>query len=149
MSDTIRFDGTTVNAPQALELAQFYAEITGGLAKGTAHWAAVSTGGALIAFQQVDDFAPPTWPGGSAPIQLHLDFFVDDLEASGARATAAGARLLEVQPNDHCRVFTPTLPATRSACRRGRASSSSTAERPQVGVKSTRCRCRVPPVGAG
>ncbi|MBW8730013.1 MAG: VOC family protein, partial [Terrabacter sp.] len=42
MSDTIRFDGTTVNAPHALELAQFYAEITCGFAKGTAHWAAVS-----------------------------------------------------------------------------------------------------------
>ena len=105
MSGTIRFDGTTVNAPDALALAQFYAEITEGVAKGSAHWAAVSTGGALIAFQQVEDFAPPTWPGGSAPMQLHLDFFVDDLAASGARATAAGARLLEVQPNDHCRVY--------------------------------------------
>ena len=105
MSGTIRFDGTTVNAPDALALATFYAEITEGVAKGSAHWAAVSTGGALIAFQQVEDFAPPTRPGGSAPMQLHLDFFVDDLAASGARATAAGARLLEVQPNDHCRVY--------------------------------------------
>ena len=105
MSGTIRFDGTTVNAPDALALATFYAEITEGVAKGSAHWAAVSTGGALIAFQQVEDFAPPTWPGGSAPMQMHLDFFVDDLAASGARATAAGARLLEVQPNDHCRVY--------------------------------------------
>ena len=105
MSGTIRFDGTTVNAPDALALATIYAEITEGVAKGSAHWAAVSTGGALIAFQQVEDFAPPTWPGGSAPMQLHLDFFVDDLAASGARATAAGARLLEVQPNDHCRVY--------------------------------------------
>lgn len=105
MSGAIRFDGTTVNAPDALALAHFYAELTGGVAKGTSHWAAVSTGGSLIAFQQVEDFEPPTWPGGSAPMQLHLDFFVDDLAESGARATAAGARLLEVQPNDHCRVY--------------------------------------------
>ena len=34
MSDTIRLDGTTVNAPDALALAQFYAEITGGVARG-------------------------------------------------------------------------------------------------------------------
>ena len=114
MSGTIRFDGTTVNAPDALALATFYAEITEGVAKGSAHWAAVSTGGALIAFQQVEDFAPPTWPGGSAPMQLHLDFFVDDLAASGARATAAGARLLEVQPNDHCRVYAD--PAAHPFC---------------------------------
>jgi len=105
MSGAIRFDGTTVNPPDPLALAHFYAELTGGVAKGTSHWAAVSTGGSLIAFQQVEDFEPPTWPGGSAPMQLHLDFFVDDLAESGARATAAGARLLEVQPNDHCRVY--------------------------------------------
>ena len=114
MSGTIRFDGTTVNAPDALALAHFYAELTGGVAKGTSHWAAVSTGGALIAFQQVEDFQPPTWPGGSAPMQLHLDFFVDDLAASGARATAAGARLLDVQPNDHCRVYAD--PAGHPVC---------------------------------
>ena len=105
MSDTIRLDGTTVNAPDALALAQFYAEITGGVARGTSHWAAVSSGDAVIAFQQVEDFQPPTWPGGPASVQLHLDFYVDDLEATAARASAAGATRLEVQPNDHCLVF--------------------------------------------
>ena len=105
MSDTIRLDGTTVNAPDALALAQFYAEITGGVARGTSHWAAVSSGDAVIAFQQVEDFRPPTWPGGPAPVQLHLDFYVDDLQATAARASAAGATRLEVQPNDHCLVF--------------------------------------------
>jgi len=105
MSDTIRLDGTTVNAPDALALAQFYAEITGGVARGTSHWAAVSSGDAVIAFQQVEDFQPPTGPGGPAPVQLHLDFYVDDLEATAARASAAGATRLEVQPNDHCLVF--------------------------------------------
>jgi hypothetical protein len=105
MSDTIRFDGTTVNAPDALALAQFYAEITGGVARGTSHWAAVSSGDAFIAFQQVEHFQPPTWPGGSTPMHLHLDFHVDDLEATGARASAAGATRLEFQPNDHCLVY--------------------------------------------
>ena len=105
MSDTIRLDGMTVNAPDALGLAQFYAELTGGVATGTAHWAAVAPAARSICLPAGRRLRPPTWPGGDAPMQLHLDFFVDDLDASGARATAAGARLLEVQPNDHCRVY--------------------------------------------
>ena len=39
-------------------------------------------------------------------MQLHLDFLVDDLEASGTRVLAAGATLLDFQPNsDHCFVY--------------------------------------------
>ncbi len=42
MSDTIRLSGVTVNAPDALDLARFYAVITGGVAKGNSHWATVT-----------------------------------------------------------------------------------------------------------
>src|SRR5262249_49356500 len=86
MSDQIRLSGTTVNAPDALALARFYAELTGGVTKGSAHWATVSGPNGSIAFQQVADFRPPVWPGADVPMQMHLDFFVDDLEAAGARA---------------------------------------------------------------
>jgi catechol 2,3-dioxygenase-like lactoylglutathione lyase family enzyme len=106
MSDSVRLDGITVNAPDALALAEFYAEITGGVARGTSRWAAVAGPNAFIAFQQADDFRPPVWPGSSLPMQMHLDFLVDDLEATGARARAAGATRLDFQPNsDHCLVY--------------------------------------------
>ena len=106
MSDRIRLSGTTVNAPDPRALARFYAELTDGVARGTSHWAAVSGPNGFIAFQHVDDFRPPTWPGNDVPMQLHLDFVVDDLEATGARARAAGARTFDVQPNaDHCLVY--------------------------------------------
>lgn len=106
MSDRIRLDGTTLNAPDALALAEFYAELTGGVASGASGWATVAGPDASLGFQRVDDFRAPTWPGGPVPMQIHLDFFVDDLEATGARASAAGATLLDDQPNaDHCLVF--------------------------------------------
>ncbi len=106
MSDSIRLDGITVNAPDALALAKFYAEITDGIARGTSHWAAVTGSNGFIAFQQVDDFRPPVWPGKDVPMQMHLDFLVDDLGATGTRALAAGATLLDFQPNsDHCFVY--------------------------------------------
>ena len=64
MSDLIRLSGTTVNAPDAIALARFYAEITGGVAKGDEYWALVEGPNGDIGFQQIDDYRPPTWPGG-------------------------------------------------------------------------------------
>jgi hypothetical protein len=105
-SDTIRLDGITVNAPDALALAEFYAEITDGRATGTSRWAAATGPNALIAFQQVDDFRAPTWPDTSRPMLMHLEFFVEDLTLTGARALAAGATRFAFQPNsDHCFVY--------------------------------------------
>ena len=104
MSDNIKLEGTTLNAPDALALARFYAEITGGVASGTSHWAAVTGPNGSIGFQQVQDFQPPQWPGSD--MRMHLDFLVDDLAATGARVIAAGAKLLDYQPNsDHCFVY--------------------------------------------
>lgn len=106
MSDLIRLSGVTVNAPDALALARFYALITGGVAKGTSHWAIVTGPHADLGFQQVANFRPPSWPDGDIPMQLHLEFFVDDLAAAGTRVLAAGATRFDFQPNsDHCFVY--------------------------------------------
>jgi hypothetical protein len=106
MSDEISLAATTVNAPDALELAGFYAEITRGVARGSAHWAVVDGPNGSLGFQQVDDFRHPAWPQGDPPMQMHLEFFVDDLVATGARVLAAGATRFEHQPNaDHCFVY--------------------------------------------
>jgi hypothetical protein len=106
MSDTIRLSGVTVNAPDAIALGRFYAVITGGVAKGDSHWASVTGPNGDIGFQQVEDFRPPVWPVGAVPMQMHLDFFVDDLAAAEARVLAAGATRLDFQPNsDHCFVY--------------------------------------------
>lgn len=106
MSDRIRLSGTTVNAPDAIALARFYAEITGGVAKGNQQWAVVTGPDAEIGFQQVRNFRAPQWPDGDVPMQLHLDFYVDDLAATQERVLAAGATRFDFQPNsDHCFVY--------------------------------------------
>jgi hypothetical protein len=64
MSDLIRLSLTTVNAPDAIALARFYAEITGGVAKGDEYWALVEGPNGDLGFQQIDDCRPPTWPDG-------------------------------------------------------------------------------------
>jgi len=130
MSDRIRLDGTTVNAPDALAPAEFYATITDGIATGTSGWAAVTGPNALIAFQQVDDFRPPTWPSSSVPMQMHLDFLVDDLEATGTRRSSLGRCGSTSSPTPITASCTPTRSAIRSAYPRGGSAASLTAHKP-------------------
>jgi catechol 2,3-dioxygenase-like lactoylglutathione lyase family enzyme len=60
-------------------------------------------GRARIAFQQVDDLRPSTWPESGIPQQLHLDLSVAspaDLAAQHERALSLGARLLRDRSDD-------------------------------------------------
>lgn len=107
MSDLITLSSVAINCPNAGELAAFYADITGGQVTFVDDaWATVNGHGGRIDFQTVSSYTPPTWPDPTSPIQMHLDFYVDDLTATEARVLAAGATKYEFQPNpDHCVVF--------------------------------------------
>lgn len=53
-------------------------------------------GGNALAFQYTDELAPTTWPDPQVPMQLHLDFSVEDvdqLRRHRARAEELGATL--------------------------------------------------------
>jgi predicted enzyme related to lactoylglutathione lyase len=58
-------------------------------------------GRATLAFQQIDDWVTPTWPGGEHPQQIHLDFSVDDIDAAEPHVLALGARVHEHQPSEN------------------------------------------------
>ncbi|HMM94620.1 VOC family protein [Phycicoccus sp.] len=56
-----------------------------------------------LAFQEVEELTPTTWPDHEVPMQLHLDLLVDDrddLERQRSRAEALGARLLLDRTDD-------------------------------------------------
>ena len=59
-------------------------------------------GGSRLAFQVVDGYEPPAWPGVHGEQQVHLDIEVDDLSAAAERVVALGARRLSdvVDPGD-------------------------------------------------
>ena len=60
-------------------------------------------GGRQLAFQQVSELAPSTWPQHAVPQQLHLDLVVgsvEELAASHRRALELGARLLLDRSDD-------------------------------------------------
>ena len=60
-----------------------------------------------LSFQEEPNHVPPTWPAGPGDQQMmvHLDIRVDDLEAAGAHAVAAGAVLADHQPQADVRVY--------------------------------------------
>jgi catechol 2,3-dioxygenase-like lactoylglutathione lyase family enzyme len=47
-----------------------------------------------LGVQLAPNHVPPDWPDGT-PQQIHLDLWVDDLEAAHEEATSLGARLLK------------------------------------------------------
>jgi hypothetical protein len=61
------------------------------------------TSEARIAFQQVNELAPSTWPASEVPQQLHLDLSVGSVEqlvTQHERVLSLGARLLHDR-SDH------------------------------------------------
>lgn len=88
----------TLDSPDAARLAQFYADLTGGKVTGVYPeygFAQAELLGQTFNFQTVEDYAAPQWPSQTHPQQFHLDFRVDDLEASTAHAQSLGATVAQ------------------------------------------------------
>lgn len=107
MSDAIRLASVTLDCPDTEQLATFYAAITGGVVTNLdEHWATVVSPTGRMDFQRVPGFTPPAWPDPAPPMQMHLEFHVDDRAAAEERVLAAGATKFEFQPNqEQCFVY--------------------------------------------
>jgi hypothetical protein len=64
-------------------------------------WPSTPAGGATLAFQRIDYWVPPNWPGGAHPQQFHLDFSVGDIDAAEPAVLALGARRHDHQPSEN------------------------------------------------
>jgi len=91
---------TTVLACENPDLvARFWADLLGGQPQRiTADFIVVRHGSCWLAAQRAPDVAPPTWPAGARPVQIHLDIAVTDLEAAVNRAVQLGAHQETYQP---------------------------------------------------
>ena len=109
----IHFSVAALDCPDPLELAAFYAALTGleveplgDFPPEDVTWIELlNDGHATIGFQKVPSYVAPTWPEGSVPQQLHLDFSVADLDESEALALRLGATKADFQPGQSFRVF--------------------------------------------
>jgi hypothetical protein len=102
-----------LDCPDPLALAEFYSALTGleveplgEFDSADVDWIELlEDGRSMLGFQKIDAYVAPTWPEGPVPQQLHLDFYVSDLDVGEAHAMRIGASKAAHQPGDTFRVF--------------------------------------------
>ena len=101
-----RFPVTVLDCPDPDVMATFYGALLDWKIETSPGWADVRADyGQTIAFQQVNDYTPPNWPGQEVPQQMHLDVDVDDLDVAEEAVLKLGATKHEHQPGTTFRVF--------------------------------------------
>ncbi|MFF7547328.1 VOC family protein [Streptomyces canus] len=101
---------TTLDAPDALELAQFYQGLLGWpRRKEEPGWVEIAPhdGGPGLSFQTEPLFTRPRWPAtvSEQQMMMHLDIEVNDLSSAVEHALALGATVTDFQPQDDVRVL--------------------------------------------
>jgi catechol 2,3-dioxygenase-like lactoylglutathione lyase family enzyme len=105
--------GVVLDAPNGLELAEFYVRLLGwrlyrdGDDETFASVAPSEEAGYNLAFQSEPNYVRPVWPSepGRPLMMMHLDIQVDDLEEAVAHAVECGAELPSHQPQETVRVL--------------------------------------------
>jgi len=110
----MRMSGPVLDAPDVARLTRFYVELLGwelediegprpGHSSGDG-WSRVrpADGSTKIEIQFEEHYIRPNWPGapGVQGMQMHLDIWVEDVEAGVAWATECGATEAEPQPEN-------------------------------------------------
>jgi catechol-2,3-dioxygenase len=104
----IELDAIALDCRDVLKLADFYMRMLGWLKNGDGddEWTEIVSpaSGAVIAFQQNEDYVPPVWPEapGAQQQMAHLDFRVRDREQltlAVNHALSCGAREANAQYN--------------------------------------------------
>jgi len=96
-----RMRSVVLDCPDPQALAEFYRGVIGGqITFADDDWVVLTVDGMRVAFQLVEEFAPPTWPTGERPQQFHLDLTVDDVDAVEPEVLSLGATRHAVQPGE-------------------------------------------------
>ncbi len=102
-----------LDCPDPYGLAQFYSALTGIAIETWPGYPPEEMPGIdlvhdslpTLSFQRVENYVAPSWPEGTMPKQMHLDFVVDDLDEGERHALIVGARKADYQPGESFRVF--------------------------------------------
>ncbi|MBP2706589.1 VOC family protein [Microbispora sp. RL4-1S] len=102
MAGIARMHSVVLDCPDPRALSEFYAALVGWeTVEADDEWVAIADErGIELAFQRVEDFRPPVWPGQAHPQQFHIDVQVDDFAKAEAAVTELGAVKHEHQPGE-------------------------------------------------
>lgn len=96
---TIVFEAADIKAEST-----FWAELLAGTVEAKDTWHNVWVDGDWhLAVQLAPDHVPPTWPDNGWSQQVHLDFYVDDLEATHEQVLELGGQLVKAFDNPAAR----------------------------------------------
>ena len=106
---SFRLSNTVLEAPDANALADFYRRLLGWTIKyEEPGWVILANpqGGPGLSFNTSEEYERPEWPPrtGEQQMMLHLDFWVDDLDAASRHALSEGAAVSGYQPQETVRV---------------------------------------------
>lgn len=77
--------------------SSFWAGLLGGTVDAEDDWHMVFVDGKpRVGVQLAPDHVAPDWPHGTPPQQIHLDLWVDDIEAAHDEVISLGAKLLKL-----------------------------------------------------
>ncbi len=89
-SQVVVFDAADLTAESS-----FWAGVLGGTVDAEDDWHMVIVDGtARVGVQLAPNHVPPDWPHGT-PQQIHLDLWVDDIDAAHDEVMSLGAKLLQ------------------------------------------------------
>jgi hypothetical protein len=88
------------DAPDLAAESSFWAGLLDGTVEADDDWHSVLVDGEWrLGIQLAPNHTPPDWPDGTPQQQIHLDLYVDDLQAVHEKAISLGARLLKPSRN--------------------------------------------------
>jgi hypothetical protein len=117
-SPVMQIAGVTIDCGDPAAMASFYAQaLIGDISHEDETGAQVRLAdGQLLLFRHVVDYRPPTWPSQELPIQLHFEYYVDDVTIAEARLHLLGATTAESQDNDDADLIVMLDPAGHPFC---------------------------------
>jgi len=99
VSATIELAAITVDCEDPGPMAAFYqAAADGEFVREDADSAWVKIAGTLWIFRRVENYVASSWPSHDVPLQIHMEFYVDDIDAAEEKLTGFGATTAEYQP---------------------------------------------------
>lgn len=95
-----RISGIAIDCPSAEELCAFYTALLGIERSSPDAFMIGGDGdaGVEVWFQEVENYAPPTWPTQERGQQAHVDIECDDREEMVRRAIELGAKKVDEAP---------------------------------------------------
>ena len=103
-----RWHGLIIDTPDTSGLAAFYERLLGMIRiQDDGDWVVIGDAPDRpgVAFQRVEGYRPPEWPGTEHSQQMHLDVRVDDLDEAERQVLDLGAKRLPGGTPDRFRIF--------------------------------------------